>query len=480
MQAPKPRTEKPIGFVLLIVVAAVWVASCGRATPTPTPTTVSTEPATPAPLQAIEVTRVVERVVTATPAPAPPACVRGNLADAREVVIGALVPLSRPGAILTGFAMQAALSIAVDDLNMAGGIAGKPVRLVTYDTANSPELGALYAERLITLDCAAVLVGVHHLQVGMAVKEVAHRLQTPLIISAVMADELTADRYPEVFRISPTWTMLAQAPAQWLAEVGDYNGDDDRFVVMVTDNASDSLTHAERVSGWLGAAGFVVESLTVDLPANDFSPVIARIVAMEHVPDAIFLGIPGDTVFRLQQQMLAAGVGPQQRTLLITNSSALHDAAFWAQAPDGVFTVMSRIGPWPSTTSALGLQFAEKYRGYFDRWPDMHSFAAYDAVRLAADSIERAGSLAPDAIIAALEESDVVLAAGRYRFPYGSTNPPDDPALPAHVWHQWLDAPMLYLQYTEPGQSAMAAPVIWPPSLRTVDAPVLSRPAERR
>ncbi|HMN28266.1 MAG TPA: hypothetical protein PKE45_08935, partial [Caldilineaceae bacterium] len=95
---------------------------------------------------------------------------------------------------------------------------------------------------------------------------------------------------------------------------------------------------------------------------------------------------------------------------------------------------------------------------------------------LAGDAIQRAASLDGSAIITALEQSDVELASGRYHFAYSAMHPPDGESEPAYWWHQWLDAPLLYLQYAEPNQPASAAPVIWPPLYRTVDAPVLSQP----
>jgi branched-chain amino acid transport system substrate-binding protein len=378
--------------------------------------------------------------------------------------------------VLVGFAMQTAFTLAVDDINAAGGIAGKQVRLVTYDTANSAELGALYAERLITLDCASVLVGGYHNPVALAVKEIAHQYGTPVIFTAASVDELTQGQYAEVFRIAPSVTMMAQMPGKWLSAVGDFNQDGENFIALVAEDTTENLTMREQVEQWLSSYGVRCEAILVDLPTNDFSSVIARIVAFERVPDAVFIGLTGDVAFDLQQQMLNARIGPQQKTLLVTNASALNDQLFWSRVPDGVYTVVSKMGPWYSTITVLGAQFVERYRPYFDRWPEAPAFAAYDAVQLAADAIGRANSLVPAEIIAALETSDVELAAGRYTFPYNSNNPPDGKEIPTHLWHQWLDAPLLYLQYSEPNQPASVMPVIWPSVYRTGELAVLHPP----
>jgi branched-chain amino acid transport system substrate-binding protein len=92
-----------------------------------------------------------------------------------------------------------------------------------------------------------------------------------------------------------------------------------------------------------------------------------------------------------------------------------------------------------------------------------------------ADAIERAGSLDPDAIIQALEETDMELAAGRYYFPYGIKNPPSGD-VPDFMWHQWPDVPLLFLQYTEPNQHSDDVEVIWPAAYRTTDGPIVQPP----
>ena len=66
--------------------------------------------------------------------------------------------------------MQTAINIAVTDINEQGGIHGVPLRLVTYDSAGTPERSAQFAERLILLDCAVGIVGLYHNGDAMAAR----------------------------------------------------------------------------------------------------------------------------------------------------------------------------------------------------------------------------------------------------------------------------------------------------------------------
>lgn len=375
--------------------------------------------------------------------------------------------------------MQAATNLAVTDINARGGIDGKPVRIIVYDSASSPAQGAHFAERLATIDCAAAIVGIFHSDVALAVKEVAVRYHLPVIFADPYADEITTDHAPEIFRIAPARTMIAQMMAEWLAEVGDYNNDQELLAVLLVENSRYGTTRAELAEQWLPFYGIKPEIFAIDLPTTDFSPIIARIAALDKLPDAIFIYLHNGDNLLLQQQLLAAGMGPESSTLLVTTAVALDETKFWAQVPGGVHTIVAQIGPWHTTVTKMGQQFADVYQQHFNQWPGAIAFEAYDVMWLIADAIQRAKSLDANALIHALEKTDIELASGHYTFPYGSTNPPDGESIPGYMWHQWPVPQLLYLQYTEAGQAARDAAVIWPPTYQTVEgplAPILRKP----
>src|SRR5262245_32889808 len=67
--------------------------------------------------------------------PPPPGAER---TDGSSVRIGALVPLTRPGWVEAGRHLLAGLELAVREVNVAGGIVGRPLELVVRDTAADP------------------------------------------------------------------------------------------------------------------------------------------------------------------------------------------------------------------------------------------------------------------------------------------------------------------------------------------------------
>jgi branched-chain amino acid transport system substrate-binding protein len=422
----------------------------------------------------VEVTRVFtqEVVVTATPTP-PAACAAAGDPAATEAVVGVLAPFSQNAAWPKALGMQAGIGLAVEDINQAGGVTGKPLRAAIADTAGDPALAARLAESLITEDCASALVGGFTLEESAAIRQVSELYGVPFIIVEATADELTSDSPATVFRIAPAATMLAQMPAQWFNSVGDFNGDGTVHVTLIVENTPNGDKTLEQTIQALTAANIPYDFLRVDVPTQDFSPQIARIVASEQTPDAIFVYVGGDLALTVLRQLLDAGISPQKGTLLVAGRSALDGELFWQLVPDGAYTVVSRRGPWNTSLTPMGQGFVERYRQYSSQWPEPVAFAAYDAIHLLADAAQRSGSMVPKDLLNALETTDVTLASGYYHFPFNSQRPPNGQLEPAYLWHQWPDPPLLYMQYREPLQDPATIDIIWPPLYRTVEDSVI-------
>ncbi len=424
----------------------------------------------------VEVTRVVYRETLVTPTPAPLApCAPAALNEASEIVVGVLLPLSTPGAWLRTANMQSGLNLALEQLG-ATGIAGVPVRLVIYDTGDDPARSVQRAEQLLTQDCAAGLIVGLGDAATQAVVEVAERYRKPTLIIDASATTLTEGQPAAAFRLAPAQPMLAAKPASWLTTVGnsgDYNGDGARQAVIIAENSVLGDMFVEQTNEWFLSAGIDVEMHRIDLPVTDFSPEIARLLARPLIPDAVFIVIGADQTLDLQAQLFDAGIRPDKGTLVVNqNRRALDPALDSLHGAPHTGAIVARRGPWPSSATETGQSIFDRYRQSALAWPELSTFLAYDALFLLADAIQRAPSLGGADLIQALESSDIELAAGRYTFPYGASQPPDGVTAPAYAWHQWMTPPLLYLMFTEEEQDPTTLGVIWPESYRTMPGPL--------
>jgi ABC-type branched-subunit amino acid transport system substrate-binding protein len=404
----------------------------------------------------VPVEATVEVLVTAVPG----RCAPISADDVEEIKIGATAPQSAPGAVRGGRAMMTAINIAVTQINDDGGILGKPVKVIFYDTASLPERGTAAMEYLITEECVVGVVGEYHSSSGVAMKEVAHKYHVPTVFAETWNDTITGVQYEEVFRIAPSSSMVAEADANYLDALGA------KFVVIFSENTDYGVPAAEATTERLAERGIESETYLADKGTLDYSSVIARIQAGP-TPDLILVLMTGEDSYNFEQQAAEAGLMPNEDTICIANQVAINSAEFWETVPDGNYCAFRKVGLVPALANEVTTAFEADYRAIFpDQFPESYALEAYDSMMLMANAIERAGSLDPDAIIAALEATDITLAQGHYTFPYGTGNPvPADQ--PDWMWHQWPDPAVLFLQYYEVGQTADDAAVVYPETYQT-------------
>ncbi|KAA3659341.1 MAG: ABC transporter substrate-binding protein [Chloroflexi bacterium] len=451
----------PIYILLLFVLTLILVACGGQ--------------------QVVEVTRVVEQTITeevevtrivtetevetVTEEVEVTRVVEVEAEAAEPIIIGATGPLSAPGSVGGGIAMQFTAQLAVDEINAAGGVLGRPIELVFVDTQGLPERGTAVAERLIEEDGAVAIIGEYHSAVGLTMIEVCHERHIPCVFSETWNDNITAAGYDEVFRVAVTSTLVASQQINWLDALGF------EYVVIIAENTDYGVPASEAQVEFMTGRGIDSEVFFVELGTEDFLPVLTRIQEGERTPDAIMVLVTGETSYNVEQQMAEIGLAPTEETVCVANQVAIN-AEYWDNVPDGNYCAYLRVGLTPGNYNDTTKSVDEAYRAQFDRPAPSFALATYDSVYITAEAIERAGSTDPDAIIAEIEATDRILAQGHYYFPYGINNPvPDDE--PAWMWHQWPDAAVVIQQYFEVGQDPDNAAVVFPPAFQTHDTALI-------
>ena len=126
------------------------------------------------------------------------ACVAGLGAD--TINLGALMALT--GALGPyGPPIANGAQLAVDQINAAGGVLGRPLELIIADTATSPDVGRAAASRLIEINGVSAIVGALSSGVTLAASSVTIPAEIPLISPASTAPSIPAlDDNDFVFR----------------------------------------------------------------------------------------------------------------------------------------------------------------------------------------------------------------------------------------------------------------------------------------
>lgn len=135
----------------------------------------------------------------------------------QEVKIGVIYPLTGAAAS-SGAEMKNALELAADIINngakeipdlpfSAGGglpgLKGAKIKLIFADHQGNPQVGASEAERLITQDKVAVLVGAYFSNVTATASQVAERYKVPFLNPESSSAMLTQRNFKWFFRTTP-------------------------------------------------------------------------------------------------------------------------------------------------------------------------------------------------------------------------------------------------------------------------------------
>jgi branched-chain amino acid transport system substrate-binding protein len=151
------------------------------------------------------------RAILATTAATAVAILAG-LAPAKAedtVKIGLIASLSGPSA-KSGEAITRGLTIAIDEINDAGGLLGKKVELIRRDDENNPSKGLVAARELVQREDVAILFGGLQTPVSLAIVPYMNQIKKPFMGPWAAGTPITQNGAKEnyIFRVSAFDSMV--------------------------------------------------------------------------------------------------------------------------------------------------------------------------------------------------------------------------------------------------------------------------------
>jgi len=143
-------------------------------------------------------------------------------ASGEPIVIGVVLPQTGPVA-LNVEQMLNVIKMRVDEANAAGGVAGRPIEIKTYDSKAEPETAAKEAQRAISQDGAAAIIGPYTTSEALAVAEVAERAKVVAMGSSAATPAITEGKQFN-FRVAPLSPDLATGMMQMAKSLGATSG----------------------------------------------------------------------------------------------------------------------------------------------------------------------------------------------------------------------------------------------------------------
>jgi branched-chain amino acid transport system substrate-binding protein len=293
------------------------------------------------------------------------------------------------GAIaLFGVANQNGAQLAVDQLNAAGGVLGRPVELIVRDEQARPEEGVAQARDLIISEEVDVMLGPVSSGVALAITEVTGERGVPFIVHTSNTEALMTEEFnPYLVSVVPNTGMEARAQGvdladsgytQWATIAPDYEfgqRQTSTFVETVRENNPDVTIVAEQ---W------------PELGETDFQPFITSLIGSG--AEAVYSPLFATDLVTFTRQADDLGFFDRTYFTALYETDALRELGDEYDL-DGV-RAYSRC-PFTIDTPQMA-DFVASYSDRYDDVPSDWACMAYDAVMLWAQVVEENGSEDPD------------------------------------------------------------------------------------
>lgn len=317
---------------------------------------------------------------------------------AEPIVVITPFNLTGPDAVLDAACYQGA-ELAVEKLNVAGGVLGRPIRLIRVDTASDDSSTANKVEGALESHPNAVAgIGFTDSTYALDAGRVFQKAGLPFITPGATAPDLPRKVGNDLFLAAYGDDAQALVMAKYAR-----NELKVRHVALWIDQ---SRVYTRTVGGFFSKffrqLGGAIDKRTYAAGVADFRDFIAAYKAADPKPDAIYAASTPGSAVPLIQQVRDAGSDVPLLSADGWDDEEIVDASRQKGVKGIYFTTHRFLGVDTPDMKA----FIKAYRQRFGA-PPPNAFAplGFDSVNLLAAAIKRAGSTKPDAIRAALAET---------------------------------------------------------------------------
>jgi len=427
---------------------------------------------------------------------------------------GAEVPIKvgviGPMGSIQGQGMMEGATLAVEEINVAGGVLGQNLTLFLGDEGADPATGAAEMERLISVDGVDFVLGGFRTEIVFPMREVAMDHKKIFIMTGSATTELINcwqtpamgcgkcvredyDRYKYTFRSTPTNTtvmflhvLLPYIKHYLIPKVMiPIFGKPIKVAVLV-----EMAAWTQQLRSLIIMGGSLFFSMVHPYNVTDYT---AEIVYKSYPsPTATDFSVELQAIEELGAQLIFHVFSAQAGRTFIEQWGEMQIPA----VPIGVNVLAQESSHWDMTggncegeaflSSPVRVNVTEKTISFWDnyvtRWghdPIYTAFGAYDTVYALAEAIERAGTIDPDAnpetdyvagmnrtrgrLIKELEGTDRISTVGRFKFTLFHdvfVEPTKDPPRTGAYWYDDPDLPVEEISYVTWLSSEYVTPLI--------------------
>jgi len=301
------------------------------------------------------------------------------------------------------------MELAVEEINRAGGLLGRPVELVVRDDNGNPGDALRAAEELVAREKVHVLMGTFSSAVGLAVADFAKQRQFLFLASEPLTDKIVWDngnRY--TFRLRPSTYMQTAMLVPEAAKL-----DKRRWAIVYPDYEYGKSATAAFKQQMIALQPSSVEFVEFPVPLGklDAGPVVQAMADAR--PDAIFSSLFASDLAKFVREGELRGLFRGRPVFNLLGGEPEYLDPLKEEAPTGWYVTGY---PWSGIATPEHKRFLDAYRAKYQDYPRQGSVVGYSIVMTAAAAIRKARSTDTDKLIAAMQGLTLDTPFGRIGF----------------------------------------------------------------
>lgn len=314
--------------------------------------------------------------------------------EPQEVLVGLVAPITGPNRLVGEFMLRGGL-LAQDEINAAGGILGRPVRLVVVDEGSSLD-SSVKATRIVLAEKGLVAaVGSLFPDYVLGASEAVAAARVPFIATSASwevrkaNDHVLQTRTHDHFQISSLMEFaISRKNVRNPAVLFSANGPYPRLAEVVREHFAKRGIPISEDQLYSFSGG-----------SSEMSNVLARLAAGQH--DALITLLSPLAVPVFCERLSAAGIGAKNLPCFdATAYSPLGSLLNFGSCAEGWYGVVEWL---PGGICARGAIFDQAYSAKFGARPELPAMAVHRTLKLLGTACEAAGSMEPAAVNEALK-----------------------------------------------------------------------------
>jgi len=317
-------------------------------------------------------------------------------------------PLALTGPVSSfGAQDRKAIEIAIEEINKAGGVGGRPLEPVYVDTGGKPDAARSAAERFSQRSDILFIWGTSTSAEGIVVAQVAQRNKIVFFTHVAAAPDLTSKGWDYVFRQNPMTIEYNLAFYDYLLKAVK-----PKSIFTVYENTLFGQSNNKAMSAFAEKNGIKYQSDAFEGGSQDFRPTLIKVKAAE--PDVVFFSAYLLDAILLTRQARELAIKPR----MFASSGAGFIFPEYLKgvgdAADNFFTAAL----WsPDLRYAGAKEFNEKWAKANEGNPAVYMHASsYASAYVITDVLKRAKTLTREAIKDSFKATNLQTAFGPVRF----------------------------------------------------------------